>query len=164
MTDIVMPGLGTSEPRRVAAARSIEAELSELVSRIRVHMRRSAEAAAPGLTPASYKALSLIDRRGPITLSALTEIFGVDKSLISRAVRELEDHEFISRTRDPNDGRSQLLSATPHARARLEVARKRDEGRLLGVLADWDLLDIERLADLLHALNVGDATAKTKVD
>lgn len=146
----------TGECRRLDAVHGIESELGEIVSRVRAYMRRSAEVASPGLTPASFKALGVIARREPVTLSALAEIFEADKSLISRAVRELEEHGFITRTRDPMDGRSQLINTTDHARARLEAAREQNESRLVGALAEWDVVDIERLAHLLHALNASD--------
>ena len=107
--------------------------------------------------PANYKVLSIIARRGPITLSRLTEHFGVDKSLLSRAVRELESLEFIARTPDPEDRRSQLLTATAFGLERLDAARRSEENRLVGALSGWDVTDVERLAALLHALNSGDA-------
>lgn len=150
-------GTTGADPRREQAARAIEAELSELVSRIRLYLRRTAESVSPGLTPANYKVLSIIARRGPITLSRLTEHFGVDKSLLSRAVRELESLEFIARTPDPDDRRSQLLTATAFGQSRLDAARRSEENRLVGALSGWDVTDVERLAALLHALNSGDA-------
>lgn len=145
-----------ADPRREAAARAIEAELSELVSRIRLFLRRTAESVSPGLTPAHFKVLNIITRRGPITLSKLTEHFGVDKSLLSRAVRELESLEFITRTPDPDDRRSQLLSTTAFGQERLDAARQSDENRLVGALSAWDVTDVERLATLLHAINSGE--------
>lgn len=151
------PAAPSADPRRERAARAIEAELSELVSRIRLYLRRTAESVSPGLTPANYKVLSIIARRGPITLSRLTEHFGVDKSLLSRAVRELESLEFIARTPDPEDRRSQLLTATAFGLERLDAARRSEENRLVGALSGWDVTDVERLAALLHALNSGDA-------
>lgn len=148
-------GIDGGEPGREAAVHAAEAELSELVSRIRLFVRRVAESVSPGLTPANYKVLSMIARRDPITLSALTEHFGVDKALISRAVRELEGLGFVTRRKDPNDGRSQLLSPSELAKERLREAHLRDENRLASVLSQWDVGDIERLASLVHALNAG---------
>ena len=52
----------------------------------------------------------------------------------SRTVRELEDLGLITRTPDPEDGRSSLLSPTPEGLERLAAARAPQESLLLDTL------------------------------
>ena len=78
-----------------------------------------------------------------------------DKGQISRTVRELEQLGLITRTPDPEDGRSSLLSPTPEGLERLAAARAPQESVLLETLDQWSLDEIRNLTRLLHALTTG---------
>ena len=56
---------------------------------------------------------------------------------------------------DPADGRSVLLSPTDEGLERLAAARHPRENGLVDALDQWDVADIERLTELLHALSNG---------
>ena len=81
------------------------------------------------MLPGAYKVFTTIVRRESVTLSALAEALMADKGQISRTVRELEELGLISRTPDPADGRSSLLSPTPEGLERLAAARAPQETR-----------------------------------
>ena len=147
--------LDTVVDARVAAVHAIEAEFGELANRFRIFIRKAADTVSPGLAAGTYKVLSTIGRLGPVTLSGLAEHIVADKASMSRAVRELELLGMVTRTPDPNDGRSQLLHVTELGAERLLAARLPEENRLVGALSDWSIDDIERLGVLLHALNLG---------
>lgn len=144
-----------ADEARAEAVRALEAEFSELMARARRVMIDNAERVSPGMLPAAYKILSTIARCEQVTASALAERMLLDKSQISRAVRELEELGFVERTPDPNDRRSALLRLTPLGAERLAAAREPQEGLLLHTLRDWPVGDIENLSRLLHALTSG---------
>ncbi|MEN2738213.1 SMC-Scp complex subunit ScpB [Microbacterium sp. X-17] len=144
------------EDAHAQAVRVLEIEMSGLVARFRQAMRDSAECLSPGLHPGAYKTFATIALRGPITSSALAELLFLDKSLLSRTVRTLEELDLIERTPDPTDGRSSLLSVTASGRERLEALRATHRSPLLDRLAQWPLEDVRRLAVLLHALGTGE--------
>ena len=151
-----MPVPETREAR-TEAVRALEAEFGELISRVRRLLADNAQRVSPGMLPAAYKVFTTIVRREQITLSALAETLMADKGQISRTVRELEDLGLITRTRDPEDGRSSLLSATPEGLERLAAARAPQESLLLDTLDAWSLEDIRNLTRLLHALTSGES-------
>ncbi|UUT34911.1 MarR family winged helix-turn-helix transcriptional regulator [Microbacterium elymi] len=97
----------------------------------------------------------MIDRRGPITLSALAERLEADKGMLSRAVSELEGLGLVERTVDPTDGRIRLITVTADGHARLEAARVPYFDRLDDVLTDWPVDSVRQLSRLLEALTSG---------
>lgn len=140
---------------RADAVRALEAEFGELITRTRRVMMENANRVSPGMLPGAYKILSTIERCEQVTASTLAERMLIDKSQVSRTVRELEDLGFVERTPDPNDRRSALLRLTPLAVERLAAAREPQEGLLLRTLESWSLDDIDSLTRLLHALATG---------
>ncbi len=141
---------------RTDAVRALEAEFGELINRMRRVLAENAQRVSPGMLPGAYKVFTTIVRRERVTLSALAESLMSDKGQISRAVRELEDLGLITRTPDPADGRSSLLSATPEGLERLAAARAPQENMLVDTLSEWSVSDIRSLTRLLHALTAGE--------
>ena len=151
---IAMSDTPTREAR-ADAVRALEAEFGELITQFRRVLAENAHRVSPGLLPGAYKVFTTIVRRDSVTASALAEMLMTDKGQISRTVRELEELGLVTRTPDPADGRSSLLSATPAGLERLAAARHPRENGLTDALAQWDVEDIERLTHLLHALSSG---------
>ena len=140
---------------RAEAVKALEAEFGELILRTRRMMLELADRVSPGMLPGAYKILTTIERCEQVTASALTERMLIDKSQVSRAVRDLEGLGLVERTPDPTDRRSALLRLTPLGASRLAAAREPQEGLLLRTLEDWSLDDIDSLTRLLHALSSG---------
>ncbi len=152
-----MGGMSAPSDReaRTAAVRALEGEFSDLITLFRRRVTENANRVSPGMLPGAYKVLTAISRREPVTQSALAETLVLDKSQLSRSVRELAELGLIERTPDPTDGRSSLLRLTDFGRERLAEARLPQEDALLDALAEWRVADIENLSRLLHALVVG---------
>jgi DNA-binding MarR family transcriptional regulator len=108
------------------------------------------------MLPGAYKVFTTIVRRESVTLSALAESLMADKGQISRTVRELEELGLVTRTPDPADGRSSLISPTAEGLARLESAREPQQLTLLERLDGWSIDEIQSLTRLLHALSTGE--------
>nr|WP_307486269.1 MarR family transcriptional regulator [Microbacterium trichothecenolyticum] len=147
-----------SEDRR-EAVQALESSFSELMTVFRRFVSEAAERVSPGMLPATFKALSVVSRFGPLTLSALAERLAADKGFLSRAISELEELGLVTRTPDPNDRRSRLIAVTETGHARLADARAPHESRLYEAMADWSVDDIRHLSTLLHALAVGESPA-----
>jgi len=77
------------------------------------------------LTRTQASALATITRRGPIRISEVAEIEGVNPTMLSRIVGKLEDAGLLRRTPDPDDGRAARVEATPAGAA--ETLRLRAE-------------------------------------
>jgi len=141
---------------RTDAVRALESEFGELISRMRRVLADNAQRVSPGMLPGAYKVFTTIVRRESVTLSSLAESLMADKGQISRTVRELEELGLVTRTPDPADGRSSLLSPTPTGLERLAAARAPQESVLLNTLEGWSVEQISDLTRLLHALTAGE--------
>lgn len=146
----------TTDEARADAVRALESEFSELITRVRRVIAENAHRVSPGMLPGAYKVFTTIVRRESVTLSALADSLMADKGQISRTVRELEDLGLVSRTPDPSDGRSSLLSPTSLGLERLALARAPQEGILMESLESWPVEQIRDLTRLLHALTSGE--------
>jgi len=147
---------GETREARTDAVRALEAEFGELISRMRRVLADNAQRVSPGMLPGAYKVFTTIVRRESVTLSSLADSLMADKGQISRTVRELEELGLITRTPDPADGRSSMLSPTPEGLERLAAARAPQESVLLDTLEDWSVDQIRELTRLLHALTAGE--------
>lgn len=109
------------------------------------------------LTPTQASVLATVAREGPLRISELAEIEGVNPTMLSRIVGKLEDGGLLSRRPDPADGRAARVEVTPagddlHRRQRAErtalltarLARMPDAAALLAALPA-----LESLADEL---------------
>ncbi|WP_119696806.1 MarR family winged helix-turn-helix transcriptional regulator [Microbacterium halotolerans] len=153
--------LATSVGERDEAIRMVEGEFMNMVGRLRRLIARRADRLSPGLLPGGFKVFTMIALDGPLTASAVGEQLLLDKSQMSRMVSTLEERNLVVRTPDPNDRRAQLLEATPEAKARLdEIHGDPSERSLKHKLSHWNVDDIQRLADLLHALNEDEDAAE----
>jgi DNA-binding MarR family transcriptional regulator len=77
----------------------------------------NASATLAGLTPSQASVLSVVVRRGPLSLAELTGIEALNPTMMSRVVSKLQSMELIDRTPDPDDGRSAWVAATDRGSA-----------------------------------------------
>lgn len=148
MTDEVEAG----HDERSDAVRELEREFGVLFTQMRRLYAEVAERFSPGMLPGTYKVFSMIAHHGPATAGSLGERLHVDKSQMSRTIRELEELGFIQRSPDPADGRVSIITATDAGRERLEIARGSEGNRLARTLDSWQVDDIRKLAQLLRQL------------
>lgn len=138
---------------RAELLRGVEREVGVLIRRVRRVIHERARAVHPDLLPASYLLLAHLVEHGPCRPSAVAELFTVDKGSISRQVQQLVDLGLVDRTRDPEDGRATLLSASAAAVARAgEVARRR-RLRLDDRLGDWSDEELASFVETLARYN-----------
>jgi DNA-binding MarR family transcriptional regulator len=105
----------------------------ELVARLRAVIGRLARelnetSTGADLTPTQYSVLALVHIRGPIGLTELTELEGLNPTMLSRIVKVLDERGLILRLPDPNDLRAARVAATPegarvHERIRAQRTR-----------------------------------------
>ena len=103
---------------------------AELVIRLRAVIGRLARqlnetSTGEGLTPTQYSVLALVRGRGPLGLTELTELEGLNPTMLSRVIRVLDDAGLIQRLTDPNDMRVVRLEITPAGAQMQERIRER---------------------------------------
>jgi DNA-binding MarR family transcriptional regulator len=90
--------------------------------RVVLRLARQLQAASTGegLTPTQASVLGVIAIRGPLSLAELTEIEGLNPTMLSRVVGKLDSFGLISRLRDPEDFRAARVEVTPEGRRRYD--------------------------------------------
>ena len=78
----------------------------------RLARRLRANDAASGLTPTQGSVLSTVVRHGPVGLSELSRIEGVNPTMLSRAVAALEEAGLVQRQVDARDRRAAIVGPT----------------------------------------------------
>jgi DNA-binding MarR family transcriptional regulator len=110
-----------------------------------------------GITPERLSALSVIAKRGSISVTALADKEMVRPATMSRMVSALVEGGLVKRSDDKNDGRGVLVSATPKGRRtylRAREQRLHHFAEVLDSLNDEQLAAIRNLSSALERLTV----------
>jgi DNA-binding MarR family transcriptional regulator len=94
---------------------------SETVIRLRrvvLSLSRQLYAASreEGLTPTQASVLGITTVKGPLSLAELTEIEGINPTMLSRVISKLDSFGLINRLRDPDDFRAARVEVTPEGK------------------------------------------------
>jgi DNA-binding MarR family transcriptional regulator len=90
---------------------------TELVARLRAVIHRLARvlndtSTGEDLTPTQYSVLALVRVRGPLGLTELTELEGINPTMLSRVIKVLDERGLIRRMQDPGDLRAARVAVT----------------------------------------------------
>jgi DNA-binding MarR family transcriptional regulator len=110
-----------------------------------------------GMTPERLSALSVIEKRGPISVTALAEKEMVRPATMSRMVTALVEEGLVKRSEDKTDGRGVLISATPKGRRayqRAQEQRLQHFAEVLDSLNDDQLAAMRNLTAALERLTL----------
>jgi DNA-binding MarR family transcriptional regulator len=135
------------------------AHLRMAIVRTARRLRQEAAAETSGLTPTSVAALATIERHGPLTPSEIAAIERVKRPTITRTLVCLEREGLVDRARDPQDGRSALISVNSAGRDRLRRLRSRKNAYLakrMRNLSTEEVETLERAAEILERMREGD--------
>lgn len=105
-----------------------------------------------GITPERLSALSVIDKLGPISVTALAEQEMVRPATMSRMVTALVDEGFVKRSEDKSDGRGVLVSATPKGRRTYQRAQEQRLSHFAEVLESLNDEQLAAMRNLTTAL------------
>lgn len=117
--------------------------------------RRLRQESGVDLGPSQVAALASVERHGPLSPSELAKIERVQRPTATRIVRHLEQVSLVERVKDPEDGRSSILTITGDGRALLKRLRERKTAYLARRIAALDAEDrhtLERAAELLEGM------------
>jgi DNA-binding MarR family transcriptional regulator len=117
--------------------------------------RRMRQEAGGELSASQSAAMTTIDCHGPLTPSEVAARERIQRPTATRILARLEESGLISRTADPADRRSSLVSATPAGSALLVARRERRDAWMaaqLDSLPSEDLATLDRAAGILERL------------
>ncbi|HEX4790029.1 MAG TPA: MarR family transcriptional regulator [Actinospica sp.] len=95
-----------------------------------------------------YQVLSAAAGGEPASQAAMTLRLGIDKTVMTYLLDDMEAASLVERQADPADRRSRLITATPHGRqvlSYLDERLARAEQRLLAGLDAADQAELRRL-------------------
>jgi DNA-binding MarR family transcriptional regulator len=96
--------------------------------------------------------LKLLTHQGPMRLSAMAQVLGLDASTVSRHARQLEDGGLLERTEDPDDRRASRLAVSEHGSDCLAKAFATRRRVIARALEGWSDEERDTLRVLLHRL------------
>src|SRR5919112_1765359 len=100
----------------------------------------------------SFPLLKLLSHQGPIRLSGLASVLGLDASTVSRHARQLEDRGLIERTEDPDDGRASRVAISEMGNTCLAKGFETRRQLMTHALDGWTDDERDTLRELLHRL------------
>ena len=110
---------------------------------------------AEGLTPSQASVLALVVYRGPLSLSELADLEGLNPTMLSRVVGRLQELELIRRIPDPADLRSASVMSTPEGQkvdGRVKAQRAAVVSQCVDQLSDQDEQALSAALPALEAL------------
>jgi DNA-binding MarR family transcriptional regulator len=118
----------------------------------------NASSTGEGLTPSQASVLGLIVARGPLGLTELGELEGINPTMLSRVIGRLVEMDLITRTPDPADLRSVSVVSTA---AGGRVDKKIKARRAAGLSQCVEMLPAEQVGALMQALPALENLAET---
>lgn len=97
--------------------------------------------------------LSVLQREGPMRVSDLARVIGLDLSTVSRHVRTLEASGEVARTSDPDDRRAYRIELTELGRPHIERVWAERIEMIKGIIGHWSHEDVTSLTNLLTRLH-----------
>ena len=144
-----------SANRSATSKRALAAEVWKLVADFAAaSFRRSAQAELMdelGLTPAHYRALSILDPDQPRPMRAMASTLCCDASMVTWLVDRLEERGLAERRTPPNDRRVKTVVLTPLGIATRERLRE-SFYHPPAALMDLDVSSLESLRSELRKL------------
>ncbi len=135
-----------------ATTSPVEALVRELYS-LGAARREIGRHALDELGSQGFLALGAVYRHGPQRVSEIATRLAVDLSVASRQVSALVDAGYVTRDRDPSDGRAHVIALTPDGDRALRDSHRRMVDAFAAVLHDWTDADLDALTQRLARLN-----------
>ena len=105
------------------------------------------------LDRSAYTLLTRLQLEGPMSISQLSEAFGLDASTLNRQTAAMLREGLVERIPDPDGGLARKFTVTDAGRQRLASDRRTKVNGLRQVLEDWSDEDVSTLSALLRRFN-----------
>ncbi|MDO6620620.1 MULTISPECIES: MarR family winged helix-turn-helix transcriptional regulator [unclassified Shewanella] len=131
---------------------SISDAIFNIAHSYRLAMRSSLKANEIGLNAMHVKCLSLINNSHTCTANDIVNLLARDKAQIARLIKEMMDNQWLTKTANPEDKRSQILSLTADGKKLAVLIAKTQNDvnqKMLRNLPVEDLATFTRIADAL---------------
>ncbi|MEK4479729.1 MarR family transcriptional regulator [Paenibacillus sp. FSL R5-0876] len=128
-------------------------QISALISASHALNVRTAAAFDSSVQPAAFHIVRWLYSYGPTSASVLAESTAMDRSSVSRLIKQLENLGYIKREDSPNDRRAILLTLTDLGRQKTFDALQDKEFIFYERIAQWDNQQLETFIQMLQEFN-----------
>src|SRR6476659_8079711 len=97
----------------------------------------------------AFPILKLLSHQGPMRVSVLAQVLGLDASTVSRHAKQLEDRGLLERTDDPDDRRASRMTVSTAGTECLAKGFEARRGVISHALDGWTDEERETLRGLL---------------
>ncbi|WP_248549318.1 MULTISPECIES: MarR family winged helix-turn-helix transcriptional regulator [Paenibacillus] len=128
-------------------------QISALISASHALNVRTAAAFDSSIQPAAFHIVRWLYSYGPTSASMLAESTAMDRSSVSRLIKQLENLGYVRREDSPNDRRAILLTLTELGRQKTFDALQDKEFIFYERIAQWDNQQLETFIQMLQEFN-----------
>jgi DNA-binding MarR family transcriptional regulator len=139
-----------AEPRRSALA-AVERQTAILTRHFELLHRRTD--IHDSLDRAEYLLLRALDESGPMRISALATLLGLDPSTAGRQVAVLQGQGLVEREPDPADRRCTVVTPTATGLERMRHVRELRTAMVADLLDEWSDEDLRVFDQILGKYN-----------
>ncbi|MEK4187278.1 MarR family winged helix-turn-helix transcriptional regulator [Paenibacillus sp. FSL L8-0494] len=128
-------------------------QISALISASHALNVRTTAAFDSTIQPAAFHIVRWLYSYGPTSASVLAESTAMDRSSVSRLIKQLENLGYVRREDSPNDRRAILLTLTDLGRQKTFDALQDKEFIFYERIAQWDNQQLETFILMLQEFN-----------
>lgn len=128
-------------------------QLNALISASHALNVRAAARFDSSLQPAAFHIVRWLYSYGPTNAASLAEATAMDRSSVSRLVKQLESLGYVNREASPHDGRGIVLSLTEYGQRKIIDALKEKESVFYERLSGWEDAELQDFIRMLRHFN-----------
>lgn len=102
---------------------------------------------------AGYLLLRTLEKTGPLTISDLSSILGLDPSTVGRQVNVVHTSGLVTKTPDPHDQRRSIVSVTEAGQQAMRAVQHRRLEGTTEILDGWSEKDLRVLTNMFTRYN-----------
>jgi DNA-binding MarR family transcriptional regulator len=128
-------------------------QLNALISSAHALNVKAAAKFDSSIQPAAFHIVRWLYSYGPTNAAALAESTAMDRSSVSRLIKQLQALGYVKREASPNDGRGVVLSLTDDGQQKMIDALKEKESVYYERLLDWKDIELHDFIQTLRRFN-----------
>ncbi|WP_419886236.1 MarR family winged helix-turn-helix transcriptional regulator [Paenibacillus sp. B-A-8] len=132
---------------------SLGEQMNALISAAHALNVRTTASFDSSIQPAAFHIVRWLYSYGPTSASALAEATAMDRSSVSRLLKQLENLGYVTREDSPKDRRAILLTLTDLGRQKTYHALQDKEFVFYERIAQWDNQQLETFTQMLKEFN-----------
>lgn len=102
---------------------------------------------------AGYLLLRTLEKTGPLTISDLSSVLGLDPSTVGRQVNVVHTSGLVTKTPDPDDQRRSIVSVTEAGQQAMRAVQHRRLEGTTEILDGWSEKDLRVLTNMFTRYN-----------